>query len=130
MHDDELRAIIQHPQVETYVLEIGGEEKGILELDFREMPEVELAFIGLTRDVIGTGAGRFLLHNALAIAWGRNPRRVRVHTCTLDHPRALDFYRRAGFVPYKRAVEVTSDPRVDGTLPRDAAPHFPILISR
>src|SRR5262249_32266459 len=102
-------------------------EVGILELDRREMPDIELAFIGLTHGTIGQGAGRFLMDRALQIAWSHKPDRVLVHTCTLDHPRALDFYRKAGFVPYKRAIEVASDPRLDGTLPRSAAPSIPIL---
>jgi GNAT superfamily N-acetyltransferase len=127
MSDDELRAIIHDPNVDVFALEIDGDEKGILELDRREMPDIEVAFIGLTADCIGQGAGRFLLEEALQQAWAHHPSRVHVHTCTLDHHRALSFYIRAGFIPYKRAIEVSNDPRVDGTVPRDAAPHCPIL---
>jgi ribosomal protein S18 acetylase RimI-like enzyme len=50
-----------------------------------------------------------------------------VHSCTLDSPQALGFYRRAGFVPYAREVEIFADPRIAGVLPRDAAPHVPLL---
>jgi GNAT superfamily N-acetyltransferase len=127
MTDDELRSNIWSPSVDIYSFEINGEEKGILELDRREMPDIEVAFIGLTRDVIGQGAGRFLLASGLEIAWSHKPSRVLVHTCTLDHPRALAFYRSAGFEPYKRAIEVSDDPRLDGTLSRSAAPHVPLL---
>jgi GNAT superfamily N-acetyltransferase len=127
MSDDELIAIIRHEAVEVFALEVDGVEKGILELDRREMPEIELAFIGLTPDQIGRGAGRYLLSKGLDIAWAHHPERVLVHTCTLDHPKALGFYRRAGFVPYKRAIEVAPDPRLDGTLARTAASHCPIL---
>jgi hypothetical protein len=52
-----------------------------------------------------------------------------VHTCTLDHPAALAFYQRSGFVAYRRQVEIDDDPRLDGTLPADAAPHVPLIRS-
>jgi GNAT superfamily N-acetyltransferase len=127
MTDDELRTNIHHPAVDVFSFEIGDQEKGILELDRREMPDIEVAFIGLTGDVIGHGAGRYLLGRALELAWSHQPRRVLVHTCTLDHPRALSFYQAAGFIPYKRAIEVADDPRLDGTLSRTAAPQIPLL---
>ena len=127
MTDEELRRIIHDSRVDVFALECEGRETGILELDRRETPDIELAFIGLTHDLIGRGAGRFLMDRALQIAWSHQPDRVLVHTCTLDHWRALDFYRKVGFVPYKRAIEVADDPRLDGTLPRTAAPSIPIL---
>jgi GNAT superfamily N-acetyltransferase len=127
MGDEELRSIIHDDAVDVFALEAGGAEKGILELDRRQADDIELAFLGVTPDLIGQGAGRFLLTRALEIAWSHRPRRVFLHTCTLDHPRALEFYRRAGFVPYKRAVEVSLDPRLAGILPRTAAKHCPLL---
>ena len=53
--------------------------------------------------------------------------RVRVHTCTLDHPAALPAYLRAGFKACSRAFESFPDPRLDGLLPRDCAPQVPLL---
>jgi hypothetical protein len=53
--------------------------------------------------------------------------RVHVHTCSLDHPAALSAYRRAGFAPYKRAIEHFPDPRLLGILPSDCAPQVPLL---
>jgi GNAT superfamily N-acetyltransferase len=88
---------------------------------------VEIAFLGVVPGLIGKGAGRYLMNRALEIAWGRNPRRLTVHTCTLDHPRALEFYQRSGFTPYARSVEVADDPRLRGILPRTTAPNVPIL---
>ena len=32
-----------------------------------------------------------------------------------------------GFVPYKRAIEISDDPRVTGEMSRSAAPHVPIV---
>ncbi len=127
MDDAALAALLGHPQVDLFYLYDGETPRGLLELDRRQFPDIEIAFIGVTEELTGKGAGRFLMNLALEQAWARNPERVWLHTCTLDHPRALPFYLRSGFVPYKRAIEVASDPRLDGLLPRDAAPGTPLL---
>jgi ribosomal protein S18 acetylase RimI-like enzyme len=113
--------------VEALALGRGGEDVGLLELDFRTPGECELAFLGLLPEAIGRGAGRLLVETAIERAFARPIRRLWVHTCTFDHPRALGFYRRAGFEPYRRAIEVADDPRLSGRLPRSAAPHVPLI---
>ncbi len=124
---EDLAAIIQHPDVEVYAVRHGGSDEGLLELDFRTPDVCELAFFGLTSALIGTGAGRWLMNRATEAAWVRPISRLWVHTCTLDHPGALDFYRRAGFVPVHRQVEIADDPRQLGVLARDVAPQVPLL---
>lgn len=128
MDDAHLASIIQHPRVELYVvLDESDHEVGMLELDFREPHECELAFIGLIPNLSGIGHGRWLLGEAVQRAWREDVSRVHVHTCSLDHPAALSAYRRAGFVPFKRAIERFPDPRLHGILPRDCAPQIPLL---
>ena len=128
LDDAHLAAIIQHPKVELYsVLDESGREAGLLELDFRELQECELAFIGLVPELAGQGHGRWLLAEAVRRAWSDGVSRVHVHTCSLDHPAALSAYRRAGFTPCRRAVERFPDPRLRGILPRDCAPQVPLL---
>jgi GNAT superfamily N-acetyltransferase len=128
MPDDQLAAIIGHPEVELYaVLDEAGRDAGMLELDFRETAQCELAFIGLVPELAGKGHGKWLLAEAVDRAWRDGVGRVHVHTCTLDHPAALAAYRRAGFVPYKRAIERFPDPRLAGILPKDCAPQVPLL---
>jgi GNAT superfamily N-acetyltransferase len=128
LDDAHLAEIIQHPRVELYsVLDEAGGEAGMLELDFREPGECELAFIGLVPELAGQGHGRWLLAQAVRLAWREGVDRVHVHTCSLDHPAALGAYRRAGFKPFKRAVERFPDPRLLGILPRDSAPQVPLL---
>jgi GNAT superfamily N-acetyltransferase len=127
LSDDDLAGIVHHPAVEVHALAAGGRDQGILEMDFRRLPDVEISFLGVTTPLIGKGAGRFLIDQALQIAWARNPKRVTIHTCTLDHPHALEFYRKAGFVPYARSTEIADDPRLTGLLGRNAAPHVPIV---
>jgi GNAT superfamily N-acetyltransferase len=126
--DAHLATVIQHPKVELrVVLDESGQEVGMVELDFREPHECELSFIGLVPEHSGKGHGRWLLAEALRLAWREGVDRVHVHTCSLDHPAALPAYRRAGFVPYKRAVERFPDPRLLGILPKECAPQIPLL---
>ncbi|MCW5964750.1 MAG: GNAT family N-acetyltransferase [Bryobacterales bacterium] len=131
LSDPELIAILHHPRGQLYVLELAGQPAGLLELDFRQPGEAELAYLGVVPECIGSGAGRFLMDYALfrvARHHAQEPlRRFWVHTCTLDHPSALGFYCNAGFVPYKRAIEVFDDPRLCGKLPPDCAPQVPII---
>jgi GNAT superfamily N-acetyltransferase len=109
------------------VLEVEGTAEGLLELDFGQWPEVEIVFLGVTPDMTGRGAGGYLMRLAIEEVWRRGPRRLWLHTCTLDHPGALGFYQRFGFRAFQRAIEVSMDPRVEGLLPREAAPHIPLI---
>ena len=129
MDDTRLSAIINGPHVELFaVADESGRDAGMLELDFRVPGECELAFIGLVPKLAGKGHGRWLLAEAVSRAWAaQGVRRVHVHTCSLDHPAALSAYRRAGFVPFKRAIERFPDPRLLGILPPDCAPQIPVV---
>jgi len=128
LDDEALAGIVRDPRVELYVVRDGnGRDAGMLELDFREPGECELAFVGLIPELSGLGHGRWLLAEAVSRAWREGVTRVHVHTCSLDHPAALGAYRRAGFTPYKRAIERFPDPRLLGILPTDCAPQVPLL---
>ena len=127
MKEAELAAILRDPEVHVYVLEAEGAEAGLLELDFRQQGACELAFFGLVRGLIGAGAGRWLMNRAIKRAFRPGVERFHLHTCTLDSPRALEFYRRSGFEPVRQQVEVLRDPRLIGLLPEDAAPQVPIF---
>jgi GNAT superfamily N-acetyltransferase len=127
MADNKLKAILADPLVEPFALDMNGRPAGILELDFREERQCEIAFIGVVNAAVGTGAGRFLMNEAIKRAWARPIRRLWVHTCSFDHPNAMAFYLRSGFRPYARMVEVHEDPRLSGHLPRTAAAHVPLI---
>lgn len=133
LSDAALAAIVHDEKVATWsVSKVYGDGKitsdeGLLELDFRRSGECELAFFGVSPELTGCGVGRHLMTLAIAEAWQRPIDRFWVHTCTLDHPSALAFYIRSGFTPIKRQIEITPDPRLDGTLPLSDAPQIPIL---
>lgn len=127
MAPERLSALLAHPAVEAYALRDPSGDIGLLELEFRPAGECRLAFLGLVPEAIGRGAGRHLMNEAIRRAFSAPVGRFHVQTCSLDHPAALAFYLRSGFVPYRRAVEVADDPRLAGHLPREAAPHVPVI---
>lgn len=129
MNDTELSSILSDDNVHLYTLSRNGSAEALLELDFRVNGECELAFFGVTPALIGTGAGRLLMDHAIRLAWARPIQRFHVHTCTLDHPAALAFYRRSGFTPIRQQIEIAPDPRLTGVLPDNAGPHIPIFPS-
>jgi GNAT superfamily N-acetyltransferase len=127
MPDEKLRGILAHPQIESYALHRKKDAIGLLELDFRDTPNCELAFFGLAKEAIGSGLGGALMNEAIMRAWDRPIQRFWVHTCHFDHPNALGFYQRSGFASYALMVEIHDDPRLQGKLPRSASPHVALI---
>jgi GNAT superfamily N-acetyltransferase len=125
--DAQLSHYLSEATVEVYVFVAAEGDGGLLELDFGISGECEVALFGLAAEFFGTGAGRWLMNHALEIAWSRPIERFWLHTCSLDHPNALAFYRRTGLTPYARKIEVFPDPRVLGVTHRDAAARVPTL---
>ena len=105
LSSEALAAIIHDDAVEVFVLHVRGVPAGYVELDRRVEHEVEIAYFGLVPDYIGRGLGPCLLGWGLDRAWSYGPRRVWLHTCSLDHPKALSVYLRAGFEVFDRRVE-------------------------
>ena len=122
MDEERLRSAIG--EVHEVIGPDGG-EAGLVELDFQRESECLIKFLGLVPELAGRGHGAWLFAATLALAWRPGVRRVRVNTCTLDHPAALPAYLRAGFTAYKRAFESFPDPRLTGLLPSDSAPQIP-----
>lgn len=108
------------------VIDPDGEEAGLVELDFPAPGECLIKFLGLVPALAGRGHGSWLFAETLALAWKPGVRRVRVNTCTLDHPAALPAYLKAGFTARRRAFESFPDPRLAGLLPADSAPQVPL----
>jgi hypothetical protein len=128
MPQSDLAAILADENVEVYVLRQGDLAVALLELDFRESGACEIAFFGVAPALTGSTAGRFLMSHAIDTAFAHDGMtRLHLHTCTMDHPRALAFYRRSGFTPWRQRVEVLPDPRLTGDLPPDAGPHMPVF---
>lgn len=120
----ELENNLSNEKVETWIIRDTTRPVGLVELDFKKDGECELAFFGLIPKATGRGLGRPAMALAQTRAFSQDIARLHLHTCTLDDPRALGFYQKMGFQPYKREIEVFPDPR-GITLPIDAAPSIP-----
>jgi GNAT superfamily N-acetyltransferase len=118
LDDAALAATIHKPTTEIFVLYAGGVPAGYFELDAAEPRQTELCYFGLVPEFIGRGLGPFLLRVAIDRAWSRGIDRLWVHTRMFDHPKALGYYQRAGFVVYARQKLRFEDPRTRGVLPR------------
>ncbi|MCD4679158.1 MAG: GNAT family N-acetyltransferase [Bacteroidales bacterium] len=101
MTKEELEKIITDNNVEIYLLKIDGTTAGFIELDRSFENDIELAFLGLIPDFIGKGFGKYCLHWAIQKSWFYNPKRLWLHTCKLDHPNAMELYKKVGFKVYK-----------------------------
>lgn len=124
---EQLLSDILDPQVEVYRLSAPGGEVGILELDFRQPETCELVYFGVTGGLIGGGTARWMMNRAIERAWSQPIKRFWVHTCTLDHAGAPDFYVRSGFKAYRREIEIADDPRLIGLAPMGSASHVPVI---
>jgi GNAT superfamily N-acetyltransferase len=105
LSDAELAVLLNDPRLEVHVLMADGVPAGFAELDRRIEGEIELVQFGLMPAFIGQGLGRYFLQWIIDKAWGYQPRRFWLHTCTKDHPAALPNYLRAGFTVYREEVK-------------------------
>jgi len=98
--DEQWRSYVEDERLQTFVAYYDGSVAGYFELSVCD-DEVEIAYFGLAPSFVGKGLGGALLTRALEEAWRTKPKRVWVHTCTLDHPFALKNYEDRGMVVYK-----------------------------
>lgn len=104
LSDSQLAAILDDPRDEVHVLYVEGTPAGFVELDRRIENEVEIVQFGLMPEFIGQGLGKYFLGWTMQQAWSYGPRRVWLHTCSLDHPAALPNYQNAGFKLYRKEI--------------------------
>lgn len=104
----ELEAWLAGPACVAWGLWVGAELAGFYLLERDAEDGMELAYFGLLPEAVGRGLGGLLLNHAIRQAWAAAPRRVWLHTCTLDHPHALPNYERRGFVPYRQETYLAS----------------------
>ena len=111
MSDEMLAALLARPDHEVHVARHvaghGGELVGYFELG-----DGELVFFGLTLPYIGRRIGPWLLDRAIERGFATGARKLLLNTNTLDHPKALDTYCKAGFRIVSRETVELQDPRV------------------
>ncbi len=112
MSDAELSTVLNDPKNCVTVLYLNGSPAGFFEFNKGDGEVTELSYFGLMEEAIGAGVGKWFLLQALYSIWQDNPKKVKVSTNTLDHPRALQLYQMMGFSPvstYEAWVEPLTD---------------------
>ena len=94
---------VQDKKTDTFVLKKDTDMVGYFELiHHQNTNEVEIAYLGLLEEYINKKLGSHLLHIALKKSFLKSPKRVWVHTCSLDHKNALNNYLSRGMKVFKQ----------------------------
>ncbi len=109
LSDKDWQTYAENDNLRTWIAYYKGSIAGYFELQQQAEGTIELGYFGLAENFIGKGFGGYLLSQAIKEAWGwGNTQRVWVHTCSLDHPSALNNYKARGFKVYKEETRVTT----------------------
>ena len=93
---------VSDKKVKTYVLKNEKNFSGYFELILHpEKSEVEIAYLGLLEEYQNKKLGSYLLSTAIKNSFLNKPKRVWVHTCSLDHKNALNNYIARGMKIFK-----------------------------
>ena len=93
---------VSDKKVLTYVLKFKEDLAGYFELILHpEKEEVEIAYLGLLEEYQNKKLGSHLLSSAIKNSFINKPKRVWVHTCSLDHKNALNNYKSRGMKIFK-----------------------------
>ena len=93
---------VSDKKVKTYILKNNNDLAGFFEIILHsDKNEVEIAYLGLLEEYHNKNLGSFLLTTAIKKSFLEKPRRVWVHTCTLDHKNALKNYIARGMKIFK-----------------------------
>jgi ribosomal protein S18 acetylase RimI-like enzyme len=118
---DKWTAYASREELHTWVAHVDGTPAGYCEMEKSPEGDVEIKSFGLLSAFIGQGLGGHLLTVAVERAWaptgadgdvggGMGATRVWLHTCTHDHPHALDNYIARGFRVCKTEVGPANRP--------------------
>ena len=91
---------VSDKKVKTYVLKFKEDLAGYFEL-ILNLNEVEIAYLGLLEEYQNQKLGSYLLSSAIKNSFLNKPKRVWVHTCSLDHQNALKNYIARGMKIFK-----------------------------
>lgn len=99
----EWQALVEQECHRTWVAYHHGAIAGYYELYRPDGRNCEIRYFGLAPQFLGCGFGGALLSHAVRSAWEwHGTERVWVHTCTFDHPAALQNYQARGLRIFKQ----------------------------
>ena len=100
--DSEWITYVLDQKVDTFILKKEDDMAGYFELIYHgDSNEIEIAYLGLLKEYLNKKLGSFLLYTALKESFVKKPKRVWVHTCSLDHKNALNNYLSRGMKVFK-----------------------------
>ena len=100
--DNKWISYLNNQNVNTYILKEENNFVGYYEQIFdKEKLDCEIAYFGILEEYIGKKFGGYLLSEAIKNAFKLNPKRIWVHTCSLDHRHALKNYLSRGMKIFK-----------------------------
>lgn len=117
---DRWRAFVDRPELQTWVAYVRGTPAGYVEMEHQPDRNIEFVSFGLLPQFHGQGLGAAVLVQAVEHAWDTGPKRVWLHTCSLDHPGALQNYLARGFREFKQTTARQLIP--DAATPRSRNP--------
>lgn len=107
LSDTAWQTYAENDNLRTWIAYYKGTIAGYFELQQQAEGTIELAYFGLAQNFIGKGFGGYFLSQAIKAAWGwGGTQRIRVNTCSLDHPSALNNYKARGFKIYEEKTRV------------------------
>ena len=96
---------VSDKKIKTYVLKKKYDLAGYFELIIhQDKNEIEIAYLGLLEEYQNQKLGSYLLSSAIKNSFLNNPKRVWVHTCSLDHINALSNYISRGMRIFKKEI--------------------------
>ena len=100
--DKEWEKYINNKNLETGIMKINDNLVGFYEQEFhKNQNEMELIQMGILKEHQGKKLGSFLLRYIVQSMLNRDIDRIWVHTCSLDHKRALNNYLSKGLKIFK-----------------------------
>ena len=93
---------VSNKNLRTFILKKNNDFVGYFELLFNKN-DCEIVYFGILEEFIGKGYGGFLLSEAIRIGF-KNANRIWVHTCSLDHPNAIENYKSRGMKVFKTEI--------------------------
>lgn len=101
---------VDRPELQTWIISEEGIPAGYIELEKQPGDDVEIVYFGLLPQFVERGIGGWAISEAVVKGWEMGAKRVWLHTCDLDHPRALANYLARGFKPYKTETKMEDFP--------------------
>ena len=96
---------ITNKNLKTFILKKENDLVGYFELILKnETNESEIAYLGILEEYFQKGCGGYLLSEAIKKSFDLGAKRVWVHTCSLDHPNAINNYKSRGMKIFKTEI--------------------------